>query len=99
MNSPNSSERTEKIILVDKKFRSYKHLLTPNNLLQSGLWREQGTLSVELLFVRKSISCIFPKGTDLLIPLSDSKQRLAKILLEQPEKMVNTEEAIKKMEE
>ena len=99
MNSPNSSERMEKIIRVDKKFRLYKHMLTPNNLLQSGLWKEQGTLSVELLFVRKVISCIFLEGIDLLIPLFDSKRRLAKVLLEQPEKMVSIEEAIKRIKD
>ena len=56
-------------------------------------------LSVELLLVRISISSIFPKGTDLLIPLSDSEWHLAEVLLSQPEKMVSTKEALKKMEE
>ena len=33
------------------------------------------------------------------MPLSDSEQRLAEVLLSQPEKMVSTEEALKKMQE
>ena len=41
----------------------------------------------------------FSKGTKFLIPLSNSEQRLAEILLQQPEKMINTEEALKCMEE
>ena len=56
-------------------------------------------LSVELLFVRRSLSTIFPDGTDLLVPLSDSERRLAEVLLNQPEKMVSTEEALKRMQE
>ena len=35
----------------------------------------------------------------MLIPLCDSERRLAKVLLSQPEKMVSTEEALKKMHE
>ena len=97
MSSPDSSERTKKILAIEQNHRSYKHLLTPHNLLRSGLWREQGTLSVELLFVRRSLSTIFPGGTNLLVPLSDSERRLAEVPLSQPEKMVSTEEALKKM--
>ena len=52
-------------------------------------------LFVELLFVRRSISSIFLGGTDLLIPLSDSKRHLAEVLLQQLEKMVSIEEALK----
>ena len=99
MSSPNGSDRTKKILAIEQKHRSYKHLLTPHNLFRSGLWREQGTLSVELLFVRRSLSSIFPDGTDLLVPLSDSERHLAEVLLNQPEKMVSTEEALKKMHE
>ena len=98
LNSPDSSDRTKKILAIEQKCRSYKHLLTPHNLLRSGLWREQGTLSVELLFIRRGLSTIFPGGTDLLVPLSDSERRLAEVLLSQPEKMVSTEEALKKMQ-
>lgn len=89
----------KKILAIEQQYRSYKHLLTPNNLFRLGLWREQGTLSVELLFVRRGLSTIFPNGTDLLVPLSDSERRLAEVLLSQPEKMVSTEEALKKMQE
>ena len=92
LNSPNSFDRTKKVLVIEKKYCSYKYLLTPNNLLQSGLWIEQGTLSVELFFVWKNISSIFPEGTDLLIPLSDSERHLAEVLLSQPEKMISTEE-------
>ena len=99
MSSPDSSDCTKKVLAIEQKHRSYKHLLTPHNLFRSGLWREQGTLSVELLFVRRSLSTIFPGGTDLLVPLSDSERRLAEVLLNQPEKMVSTEEALKKMHE
>ena len=99
LNSPDSFECTEKILAVDKKYRSYKHLLTPNNMLRLGLWREQGTLSVELLFIRKILSSIFPEGTDLLIPLTDFEWHLAEVLLNQLEKMVSTEKAVKKMQE
>ena len=52
---------------------------------------------MELLFIWRSLSSIFPGGTDLLVPLSDSERRLAEVLLSQPEKMVSTEEALKKM--
>ena len=99
MSSPDSSDRTKRVLAIEQKHRSYKHLLTPHNLFRSGLWREQGTLSVELLFVRRSLSTIFPGGTDLLVPLSDSERCLAEVLLSQPEKMVSTEEALKKMQE
>ena len=99
MSSPDSSDRTKKILVIEQKYRSYKHLLTPNNLLRSGLWREQGTLLVELLFIRRSLSIIFPCRTDLLVPLSDSERRLAEVLLSKPEKMVSTEKALKKMHE
>ena len=63
------------------------------------MWREQGTFSVELLFVRRSLSCIFSEGTDFLIPLSDFEQCLVEVFLEQPKKMVGREEALKRMEE
>ena len=71
----------------------------PNNFLLLGLWREQGTCSVELLFIRRSLSRIFPSGMDLLVPLSDSERRLAEVLLSQPEKMVSTKDALNKMHE
>ena len=99
LNSSYSSDSTKKIIAIEKVLRSYKYLLTPNNLIQSSLWREQGTLSAELIFVWRSLSCIFLEHTDFLIPLSDSEQHLAEALLQQPDKMVSTEEAIKRMEE
>ena len=35
---------------------------------------------------------------DFLIPLSDSKWHLTEVLLQQPEKMVSTEEVLKRME-
>ena len=66
---------------------------------QSCLWREKGTLYIQLLFIRKSISSIFPEGTDLLKPLFDFERCLAEVLLNQPEKMVSMDEALKKIEE
>lgn len=84
---------------IEQKYRSYRHILTPNNLHRLGLWREQGTLSVELLFIQKSLSSIFPRGTDLLVPLSDFERCLAEVLLSQPEKMVSIKDALKKMQE
>ena len=56
-------------------------------------------LSVELLFIRRSLSCIFPEGMDLLIPLFDSEWHLADTLLQQPDKMVNAEDVFKFMED
>ena len=94
LNSRHSCERTENILKIESTLQSYKYLLTPNNLLQSDLWREQGMLYIKLLFVRQSLSCIFPEGTDLLIPLSDAKRHLAETLLQQLAKMVSTEEAL-----
>ena len=75
-------ERTKKIVAIEKTLRSYKYLLMLKNLLQSGLWREQGRHFVELLFVRRSISSIFPEGIDLLIPLSDSERHLTEVFLQ-----------------
>lgn len=56
-------------------------------------------LSVELFFLLKSLSSIFPRGTDLLVPFSDFEQHLAEVLLSQPEKMASTEDTRKKMQE
>ena len=36
---------------------------------------------------------------DLLVPLFDSERHLVEVLLSQPEKIVSTEEALKKMHE
>ena len=99
LNSPYSSKRIKKIVAIDKVLHSYKYFLTPNNLLHSSFWREQGTLFVELFFVRRSVPSIFPGGTDLLIPLSNSEQHLVEVILQQPEKMVSTEETLRRMEE
>ena len=63
------------------------------------MWREQGTLSIELIFIRLSLSCSFLEGIDVLILLSNYEWRLAKILLQKPEKMVGMEEALKRKEE
>ena len=42
---------------------------------------------------------IFPEGTDLLIPLSDSERHLVEFVLNQLEKMVSIEVALKRMKE
>ena len=62
LNSPFANERTKKIMEIELRLCSYKYLLTPNNLLQVELWKEQGTLSIELIFIRHGLSTIYLEG-------------------------------------
>lgn len=71
-------------MLIEPQIRSYRNILTLNNLLEYGVWKEQGILSVELLFIWKGLSVVFPEGTNLLVPLSDTEQNLTEVLLQFP---------------